>query len=494
VIRLPLGCRSPAGTVHAMHYLPAMHPQRAPCAAVRLRRAASRTALVAALLAGCADRAPPPDLPDVLLVTLDTTRADHLGCYGYFRDTSPTIDALARESIVFERMLVPMATTLPTHVSILTATAPLEHGVLANTTQGGERFVPSPRLQSFAALAAAAGYRTAAFVSATPLKRGSGIEAGFETFDEPRARQRDARATADAALAWLSDLDDTPFFLWVHFYDAHWPFAPPAPYDELYHTDEALEAYLAERQVPDRAPRPLVGTIDDARISTNAYDGEIRYQDAHLARLIARLRESGRWERTALVLAGDHGEGLCQHGEAAHGGTWNEQLHAPMMIRVPGIEPRRVATPLTAADALPTLLGLLAVPQLAFPDGQASGRNALAPGYEPGAILGQDTGRARDGPYRVAVTADRWKYFRIEEPGGAVRELLFDLEADPHELRDVSAARPEVVHRLRAALEERIASQSARGAALRDGREPETRPVDPETLDQLRALGYAVGE
>jgi arylsulfatase len=440
----------------------------------------------------CAPAAQPPRLPSVLILTLDTTRADHLGAFGYFRDTSPEIDALAGESIVFDAALAPMATTLPTHVSVFTGTDPLEHGVLANTTQGGQRFVPAPQLRPAAAIAGEVGYATAAFVSAAPLKRGSGVEAGYSTFDEPEEKHRPATGTIDAAIAWLEANGDAPFFLWVHLYDAHWPYAAPPPYDRLFATDAALEAWIAERRIPERAFRPLVGTTDEARPTINAYDGAIRYQDAEVGRLLRWVRDAGRWDSTAILLLGDHGEGLGQHDEIAHGGSWNEQLHAPLLMKIPGQPPRRIAAPVSLVDAMPTFLARLAVPGLALPEGQPSGRDALADAAAA-AILSQDTGRERAGPHRFALRAGPWKYFRIEDREGGIRDALYHLESDPFELQDVAARHPERTAALRRAVEAQTRALAARGEVLRAGRPAETRPLAPELQQQLEALGYAAG-
>jgi len=454
----------------------------------------SRTLALAALLAALAAcGAPPrPGLPNLVVVTLDTTRADHVGAFGYFRDTTPALDALAAESILFEAAIAPMATTLPSHVSLFTATAPGEHGVLANETQGGRRFVPATGLRPLAALAAELGYDTAAFVSAAPLKRDSGIETGFATFDEPADKNRPGGDTVDAALAWLARAEP-PFLLWVHLYDAHWPYDAPPPHAGRYRTDAGLEREIARRRIPERALRPLVGSVDDARETINAYDAALRYQDEQLGRLLDALREAGRWEDTAILVVGDHGEGLCQHGEPGHGSTWAEQLHVPLVMRVPGEAPRRVAEPLSLMDALPTFLARVGAPGLALPAGQASGRDALAAGAAPRPILSRDTGRERGQPHRVALSAGRWKYFRIEELDGRVRDALYDLESDPFELDDVAAQHPERALALRRLTEAELGAEAARGEALRSGRPPETRPVDPEVARQLEALGYATG-
>ena len=216
-------------------------------------RAAARIALACALaLCACGREAPAPNL---VFVTLDTTRADHLGLYGYFRDTSPALDAFGSQAIVFERFIVPMATTLPTHASLFTATQPLEHGVLANSTQGGSRFVPSTHLRSLAEVAGAAGWRTAGFVSSAVLKRGSGIETGFDAFDEPEGEQRNAEATTRTALAWLESTPRGPFLLWVHYFDAHWPYAPPPAYARCSERPRAGRVDRCQKDSAHGAPR-----------------------------------------------------------------------------------------------------------------------------------------------------------------------------------------------------------------------------------------------
>lgn len=441
-----------------------------------------------------ADRASSVDRPNIVLVTLDTTRADHLGIYGYFRDTSPRLDAFAAQAITFDRLVVPIATTLPSHLSILTSSHPLEHGVLANTTQGGERFVPAPELVSFAMVARAAGYATGAFVSATPLKQGSGIEVGFDRFDQPEGKQRHGEDTVSAALNWLDSLEPAqPFFLWVHLYDAHFPFEPSPPYRGRYQLDAGLEEFIAERAIAETAPRSLVGLIDTARSTTNAYDAELAYQDAQLGRLLDALQDRGlaEWARTAVVVTGDHGEGLCQHGEAAHGSTWREQLRAPLVMRIPGSSAERLDTLLTSADILPTLLTRLGVPDFdAFLD-NALGQNVLAPGFQPTSVLSQDTSRVRDEPFKYALTSEGFKYFRVEHGSGRVEEWLFDLGVDPHELHDVSETHVELLVAMREELLVAVAERKRRGVALRAGAAPVVEEqTDPQLLRELCALGY----
>jgi len=428
---------------------------------------------------------PGADRPPIVVITIDTLRADHLGCYGYFRDTSPTIDALAAESILFERCIVPMATTLPTHASIFTGTYPLEHGILANYKHGGFQFVPSPRLASLAQYAGRLGYQTAAFVSATPVKRGTGIEAGFDIFDEPSATERRAEQTTRAVIDWLDKRDHRPLLLWVHYFDPHNEYAPPPPYDTRYVTDEPLESMLARARFADHSRRPTGATVV-TRSAINGYDGEIRYTDDQLAVLFRALKSRGLWEDAAVVLIGDHGEGLGQHGEPGHGLVWDEQLHAPLIVRVPGIGPRRIADPVSAVDLLPTLLGLLELPVSEAFRAQFSGVDALAPGAETRHILSRSSDRRMrfDVPTTYSITGNGWKY--IHAIGG--ESMLFDLISDPHELENVAAAHPDVANDLCGRLRADVIRQRARGVQLGSGA---VVPLPRDRRGELADLGYA---
>lgn len=437
-------------------------------------------------LAGAFACAPDPP-PNVVLVTLDTTRADHLGLYGYFRDTSPRLDAFAAEAIVVERALAPMATTLPSHTSILTARAPLEHGVLANLAHGGRRFAPAPGLRSFAELCLDAGYRTGAFVSAAPLERGSGLEAGFETYHQPGEGfpQRRGEFTTHAALRWLEGVKGEPFFLWVHYYDAHWPFDPASGYAGLFEAGPELEAFLAARRIPDASERSGSG-LESTREVTDAYDAELRYQDAQLGRLLDALARRPDWGRTAVAIVGDHGEGLSQHGEAAHGGTWDEQLFVPLVLRVPGRAPERIAAPVPVASTLAMLARALATPAFEPFLAQAAAH------VEGTAVMSQDAGRRSGRPgYHLALTGARFKYRRVDQGNAAFVEELYDLAEDPFELTNVATAYPDLVRELAADLDARLDAQARAAQELRRGA-PELVPeIDPELVRRLEALGYA---
>lgn len=436
---------------------------------------------------------PPPNL---VVVTLDTTRADHLGCYGYFRDTSPFIDALAAESVLFERCLAPMSTTLPSHISLFTGTHPMEHGVLANIgSPGGRKFHSSPGLGLWAECAAGAGFQTAAFVSAAPVKRQTGIGEGFQTFDQPVRHERIAGKTSTKTIAWLEGEMREPFFLWVHYFDPHTPRSPPAPYDELFTRDAALEARMAELELPDQVktrkdkrPNQPRWIMADVAEHINLYDGEVRYMDEQLGQVLDSLRALPAWERTVVLVVGDHGEGLGQHDDLVHGRVWNEQIHVPLIVRVPGVAPKRVPVPLSIVDIMPTLQAMASgLPFHALLE-QASGSTVTGESAGERAIFSRDVTRSRVHMFdpRFALQVGEWKF--IHDPKGA--DQLFNVTADPHERNDVIGANMEVAAELKDRLLRIMEEQTLRGERLERERGKVDDEVDPELARELRALGY----
>lgn len=448
------------------------------------RMAAAAAMAVLLFAGGCASRR---DHVNLILITIDTLRADHLGCYGYFRDTSPAIDKLAAESILFERCIVPMATTLPSHTSLLTATYPIEHGVLANVKRGGYKFTPSPRLQSYAEIARKAGYTTAAFVSAAPLNEETGIAAGFDHYDQPEKLERIAAETNEQVFAWLKNRKAGPFFLWIHYYDPHFPYAPPEPYNALYEEDDALDRYMTERRFARKIELPSGSTLPISRMVNN-YDGEIRYLDDQLDLLFAELKREKLWDRSALVFTSDHGEGVGQHGRTGHSFTWTEQLHAPLLIRLPGEQGRRIPQVMSLVDLLPTLLALLpTLPQGDFA-AQASGRSVVNDDFVPLPVLSQDCEIQRHDhqPANYTLTTATWKL--VHEPEGVDR--LYDLSEDPFELTDAAADHPDILADLMHQLFSILAEQQLKGEEYRAETGDTLQQFDPKLREQLRGLGY----
>src|SRR5438128_3139217 len=284
--------------------------------------------------------APPAPRPNLLLVTIDTLRPDHLRCYGYEQIQTPNIDSLAADGVRFERAYTPIPITLPSHTVILTGTYPMMNGM--HDFSGNNL---NPLQPTLATVLRARGYDTGAVIAAAVLDRRFGLNQGFDFyydhFDFSRLAEtnldlmeRPANEVIDQALKWLAKPRQKPFFLWVHLYDPHHPYNPPPPFNRLY--------------------------------KENLYAGEIAFADTQVGRLLAYLKQHAAYNHTLVVLSGDHGEGLGEHGEKTHGFfTYNSTLHVPLIIK-PSVN-IKVINPLikrgvSLVDLMPTVLGLLNIP------------------------------------------------------------------------------------------------------------------------------------
>jgi arylsulfatase A-like enzyme len=431
-----------------------------------------------ATVLGCGE-ALRPEPTSVVLITIDTLRVDRLGCYGYFRDTSPTLDAFSEEAVLFEHAFTPMATTLPAHVSLLTGTNPSRHGVVANVQHFGRRIEQANGAETLATMLHRAGYQTAAFVSARPIGSHTGIEADFDSFVEPPGKEWPAEETTHRVLAFLESPPPTPLLLWVHYFDPHDPYAAPAPYRGQYRMDAAMEHYLESNHFPDTP----VESIPEAN---NRYDEEVRYVDDQIAQLLERLREIGLYDSAVTVIVGDHGEGLGQHNGIRHGRIYNEQIRIPLMIRFPvrlSIPPGRRDPLASIIDILPTLDAAVGLPLSESDREQFEGINLFNPKAERDYVWSERVlrkGRWEPGR-KFALTGRRWKYFHLTEGP----DQLYDLAADPWELRNVIARHPEVAEELREKLMGQLQAYLEQASALAVDKE-----IPPHVLEQLRSLGY----
>ena len=413
-------------------------------------------ALGALGLGGCPRAERAPRHPNLVLVTLDTVRADHLGCYGYGQAITPTLDRLAAEGVRFTDASSAVPLTLPSHTTVLTGLLPLHHG-LRNNGVGALR-AGTPTL---ATLLSRAGYRTGAFVGAFGLDHRFGLKPGFEVYDDeierdPKAgftleAERPGREVMDRALAWLETDDARPFFLWVHLYDAHAPYTPPPAWA--------------------------------ARHPGRPYDGEISEVDEQVGRLLEALRRRGVDGRTVVAVAADHGEGLGDHGELTHGLLLYEPtLHVPLLLRAPwGLKARVVKAPVSLVDLAPTLAGLLGQAFAGPLDGRDLSRTLLAGGEPADAEVYAETRYPATFGWSPLAAMRR----RDLKYNSSSRPELFDLRRDPKESANLLATPagqdPGRGFARRLADLEATASKGAVPAA------------DAETPATLASLGYVAG-
>ena len=307
-----------------------------------------------ALAGGCGDP-PPLDHPNVVLVCIDTLRADHVGCYGYERDTTPWIDSLSAESLVFADACATSSWTRPSVPSFLTGTYPIEHGLYG--LEGQVTHALSEQALTLAEVFRDHGWRTGAIVRNPQLALGNGFEQGFEVY---RDQSGDAAEIGVRAREWLASLDgEEPYFLYLHYLDAHWPYPLPDEYatrfggaqlEDLWGPD----AGLVRDAINDREQEAVAAELEQLLA---LYDGGIRYVDDQLAAVCAAIGERGDWDDTIVCIVSDHGEEFMEHGRIGHGHALHENLlRVPWILRIPGRRGRTVDEPVSLIDVFPTLL------------------------------------------------------------------------------------------------------------------------------------------
>ncbi len=386
----------------------------------------------------------------VLLVSIDTLRADALGVYGRPGAGTPWMDRLAKGGVRFETVRAHNTVTLPSHANILSGRHPFEHGIRDNT---GFRFPKT--VPTLATLLKERGYRTAAFVSAFVLDSRFGLDRGFDVYDDrlggAEARgeflvpERHAERTVAAAAEWLRAPDGGPRFLFVHIYDPHFPYEPGEPFR--------------------------------SRFASEPYQGEVAASDAALAPLLGPILEGGDQRRWLVILTADHGEALGGHGEMTHGiFAYEETLRVPLVLHAPLLSPRVVRTPASHVDIVPTVLDALGLP---IPEGLA-GRSlwpvAFGTRPEPAPLYFEALSSSLNrgwAPLR-GVVEDGLKYVELPKPE------LYDLANDPAEKDNLAARRPLDLERLRG----RLGDYRARDRGVSRVAE------EAEALERLRALGY----
>ena len=412
---------------------------------------------------------------NVILITIDTVRADHVGCYGAQNVKTPTLDSLAHDGVVFERAISQVPLTWPSHAVILTGTYPFQNGVQDFT---GEPL--GPQFRSVAQAFHSAGYATGAVVSAFVLDRSWGLARGFDFYDDAFSAQtfekkdtglvdRRAGESVAHALAWLKKTPRRPFFLWLHLYDPHSPYDPPEPFRTEY--------------------------------SAHLYDGEIAYADHELGGLMSWLKQNHLYDSSLIVMLSDHGESLGEHGEDEHGFfVYNATVHVPLIVKPPagsGIPVGRRSEPVETAAVAPTLLELAGV------------KDVIGKQFQSRALLGdklkeklsENKGGSDAADHTPADHAQAYsetfypfssfgwsplhaleteRFHFIEAP----KPELYDLASDPGETKNIAAEQPAVVAVLREKLQALLARDPFREQAGGKGN------LSPDAQDKLRALGY----
>lgn len=398
---------------------------------------------------------------NVLLITLDTTRADRLGCYGYAGARTPVLDGLASEGIRFDDAVVATPSTLPSHATILTGLDAPNHGVRSN----GQYRLGEDKL-TLAEVLREQGFETAAFTSSFVVDSRFGLDQGFDLYDddigvadafvgEENSKYRLGEYVTDAAMAWLEDRhEQQPFFCWVHYYDPHTPRRPPPPFDVDFRDDP--------------------------------YDGEIAYMDSQIGRLLGSVRATGLWEKTVMIVVGDHGEGLGEHGEKGHARlVYESVMGAPLIVTCPGLfrGPYVVDNVVVSiADVFPTVLELLGIEGAPPVDGLSLLKAAdhadrmiymesITPYLENGWSPLYGLRRHAD----KYILAPRPEYYDLRNDPDELSNLY------PHVLGAELVARDELVSELAS----RLAKWPSLGSIVAGAGQ-----LDPESLRRLQSLGY----
>ena len=470
---------------------------------VRRRWPLAACAVTLLLLGACSPQDPSgdtaaPAVGNVVILCLDTLRVDHLGAYGYERDTSPNIDALAAQGALFELTQAQSNWTVPATASLLTALYPSSHGaglqgdvrqLAADTPPGQIR----KEALTLGEILHEAGFGTGLF-SANPFLYGR-FKAGFDVAEVGR---RNATELTNLALGWLQGVHQEPFFLYLQYMDLHQPIEPPDPYFNYF---EVTEGGTRGKEHTDWSFGQQVDLEDPAFKRFRAhrvalYDGALRYVDAEVGRLLERLAQLGVAERTLVIVTSDHGEEFWDHAgiERELGGDprgiwgvghghamFQELLHVPLIFHGPGIGAgKRIECASRHLDVAPTVLSLLGQPERTGMRGRS-----LAPFLrpDPRPALCEPVALVAESPaYGPDSQALIWKGRKliVRQDGVA---LLYDLRRDPLERTDLSASQPEVVKALRLLLARELSETAPAGAS-------ESLPFDEETRRQLESLGY----
>ncbi len=413
----------------------------------------------------------------VVLVSIDTLRADHLGLYGYERETSPNLDRLALESTVFDDAMSSSPWTLPAHASLLTGLYPSRHGLTSH-----ERYLASD-LATLPLLFSKSGYRTAAVVNSHNLAPEFGLDRGFQQYryvEEKADRREPSVEITDQAIAWVRQAGEKPLFLFLHYYDVHSDYASLPEYERAFvgPYEGIADGSTAQLAAYREGKVPLSGA--DAPNLIDRYDAGIRQMDEEIGRLLDFLRGEGLWEETLFVLTSDHGEEFFEHGGVLHGQTqYQEVIRVPLLIKGVGIPPgRRVSDPVSLVDVLPTLAvraglgapeGIDGVDVAPLWKGEKQDERYLFSEADHNNIEHDLTRAVRYGSFKLHFNRLSREY------------RLYDLSLDPGEREAVPAGHGNAMAALSKRLDAFMAIERTEAPA---------RTLSEDEIEKLRSLGY----
>jgi len=437
-----------------------------------------------------------PQLQSVVLIGVDTLRADHLGIYGAKRPTSPLLDQFAEQARVFDHAYATSAWTLPSFASLLTGLDPAEHGAgillrhMAEEEIGEDRVGLKKRTKmksdvtTLAERLSAGGFATLAVVQTPNLDPAYGIDRGFDIYSfSKRGRSRRAKAAVTRALALIGEYEDQPFFLFLHLIDPHLSYDAPKPFAGRFTSELDTDFEMPRKNIAKlRKSYGDYSPVKQEYIEA-AYDEEILYTDQQVTRFLRELRKRGLADKTLVILTADHGEEFFEHGSFEHGHSMHQEvLRVPFVVWGPGVEAGRELAPVSIADAAPTILEAvgLDVPNTGFGRSLWPLLSENQPVEEDRLLVAAGT---LYGPEQQMAL--RWPYKLVLRPASGDR-MLFNLENDPDERNDLSETHGDLAQQLATELNQRMQALQLGD----DDAKREEATLDSETIEGLRELGY----
>jgi arylsulfatase A-like enzyme len=405
----------------------------------------------------------PEKIKHVILISIDTCRTDHMGCYGYSRNTTPNIDAFAGDSIVFNHTITPVPLTLPAHSSMMTGTTPLYHNVHDNT---GYRLDESNT--TLAEILKENGFSTEAVIASYVLDKQGGLDQGFDIYDDNlkgvrstgmvTENERNASEVTVRGLEWIERNHSKKSFLFLHYYDPHWPWEAPEQF-----------RYTSGIRVTPK----------------DQYDAELAYTDYYIGKLINKLKQKGIYDSSLIIITSDHGESIGDHGESTHGFfVYHSTVHVPLIIKIPGLSGSARINEVTGLiDIVPTVCSILGI----NPPSAVQGEDLTAflgkqkPAKPERYLYSESWEPVKFGCARLqAITTNRHKYIQT------VRSELYDLAIDPREKRDLIKRDPDLANKL----DTQVTTLTGKAVIAAEN----TVKLDEESLNRLASLGYVQGD